>query len=47
MYRLCSKLVCLFVQASVCVSKPEDASLLQNLSISLKLQIQNALEAVI
>jgi hypothetical protein len=44
MYGLRSKLVCLFVQAILllklmCLFKPEDASLLRNLSISRKLRI--------
>jgi len=30
-----------FVQANVCLFEPEDASLLQNLSISRKLRIHN------
>jgi hypothetical protein len=41
MYRLRSKIACLF--KLVCFSKPKDASLLQNLSISHKLRIRNIL----
>ncbi len=48
MYGLCSKLVCLFAQASASVQgsvfvQAKDTSLLQNLSISRKLQIHNVL----